>query len=100
MVVISAVVAVVVVAIVAGFCYRWLVLRSPVVCFYYFCAVGVVVDVIMDTVVVALITSLRHGERSTILHTCVILCYSFRLHNIAVVNLVCHGNVSPMLHVI
>ena len=35
MVVISAVVAVVVVASVAGFCYRWLVLRSPVVCFYY-----------------------------------------------------------------
>ena len=72
MVVISAVVAVVV-AIVAG--YRWLVLHSPVVCFYYFCAVGVVVDVIMDTVVVALITSLRHGERSTILYTChTLLC--------------------------
>ena len=85
MVVISAVVAVVVVAIVAGFCYRWLVLRSPVVCFYYFCAVGVVVKVIMVTVVVALITSLRHGERSTILYTCVKICYSFRL---------------PMLHVI
>ena len=85
MVVISAVVAVVVVAIVTDFCYRLLVLRSPVVCFYYFCAVGVVVKVIMVTVVVALITSLRHGERSTILYTCVIICYSFRL---------------PMLHVI
>ena len=85
MVVISVVVAVVVVAIVTGVCYRWLVLRSPVVCFYFFCAVGVVVDVIMVTVVVALITSLRHGERSTILYTCVIICYSFRL---------------PMLHVI
>ena len=36
MVVISAVVAVVVVAIVTGVCYRWLVLRSPVVCFYFF----------------------------------------------------------------
>ena len=53
--------------------------------FTFFCAVGVVVDVIMVTVVVALITSLRHGERSTILYTCVIICYSFRL---------------PMLHVI
>ena len=71
MVVISTVAAVVVVAFVVVFCYRWCCLHLLFVftSFTSVCAVGVVVDVIMVTVA-ALISSLRHGERSTILYTC------------------------------